>query len=195
MVKKLAVFDFDGTLYKGDSLFSFAFFSRGCIKVIMSFLKALPWMIGYVMHLCTNDQAKEKLFSFLFSNMDYEAFCRKGSDFVEIIEKKCNKHTLRWLKELKNQGYRIIIISASCPEWISPWASLHGVDNVIGTEPEVLNNKLTGYFKSPNCFGIEKVIRLISVIPNIDEYDIEAFTDSIKSDYPLISISCRSHLI
>lgn len=190
-----AIFDFDGTIFNGDSLKAFSVFSRGWVQVTRSVIRTSPYLIGFALSLISNHKAKELLFASLFANMKYDDFCSLGEKFVSVIEKKSIPQTIDHINRLQSLGYKIIIASASCEEWIAPWANKNGITTVIATRPQVVNDHLTGFFDSPNCHGNEKVRRIVEKFPDIVNNYIEVFTDSIKADAPLISLSCRHYII
>lgn len=60
------------------------------------------------------------------------------------------------------------MISASIDDWVRPFCCSHlGVTATIGTKVEVdLDGKLTGRFLTKNCYGPEKVNRLLEIEPD-----------------------------
>jgi phosphatidylglycerophosphatase C len=65
---------------------------------------------------------------------------------------------LRWHRE---QGHRIVLVSASYRDYLEHLARMLGCDDVLATEIEVGNGgSCTGRIKGRNCRGIEKERRL-----------------------------------
>jgi phosphoserine phosphatase len=63
---------------------------------------------------------------------------------------------------------------------------------LISTELEVINGKLTGNFSTPNCNGKEKV-RRIKEKYNLSKYDeIHVFGNS-KGDFPMLSLGTHKY--
>ena len=88
-----------------------------------------------------------------------------------ILHQKLNAY-------LRN-GAKVYVISASIEEWIKPWCQKYGVQNVLGTKIEIdLSGKLTGNFSSKNCYGQEKVNRLLEKEPDRTNYILYAYGDS-----------------
>ena len=54
----LAVFDLDGTLTRGDTLFAFLRFVTGVGDFVLRLPRALPALVGLVLGLVPNDRAK-----------------------------------------------------------------------------------------------------------------------------------------
>lgn len=179
--KTTAIFDFDGTLYRYDSLLEFAIFVRGEKRLALAGLKALPWIMGWRFGLCSNFHAKRRLFKAVFAGMPIEEFEARGRQFAAVISQRLHPCGEAWLEEMRKRGAEIIILTASMPQWIRPWAHAEGIHTVIGTEPEVEDGKLTGNFATPNCHGKEKPYRLMAERPDVPNTETYAFGDS-KSD-------------
>lgn len=176
---KVVFFDFDGTITKHDTFIEFAKFSIGRNSLYFAILKNFKHLIMWKLGLTTNSQTKERLFSTLFKGKRYDWFKECGIRFKEKIEKDLNSQTIQSLRSHKLKGHKVVIVSASIPEWIVPWASENGVDLVIGTEIELNDNGIiTGKFLSPNCHGKEKVNRIKAKFPNIEKYETWGYGDS-----------------
>ena len=63
---------------------------------------------------------------------------------------------------------------------------------VLGTQIEVEDGKLTGRFKSNNCYGAEKVRRIQEAISDRSLYEIEAFGDS-RGDKEMLAFADQGH--
>ena len=70
------------------------------------------------------------------------------------------------------------MVSASVEEWVAPWCLNLGVDKVLTTKVEVKEGRLTGRLLSKNCYGQEKVNRLLEVEPERNSYILHAYGDS-----------------
>lgn len=76
-----------------------------------------------------------------------------------------------------------------------PFCIRLGVPNVIGTKVEVDSfGKLTGRFLTPNCYGQEKVCRLLEIEPNREEYILVAYGDS-KGDKEMFEFADNAILV
>lgn len=190
-MKTIAFFDFDGTLYKKDSLLEFTKFSRGNISFYTGLLLLLPYLIGLKLRIYSNEKAKIKFIRHFFKDYKYDDFntlCRNFS--LTKIEQNIVKETYtKFLNHLEN-NHLVYIVTASVPEWIEPWSNQFGV-SVIGTKIEVQNNLLTGNFSTKNCFGIEKTNRIKEIV-NLDEYDEIHVYGNGKGDLEMLSLSKRS---
>jgi phosphoserine phosphatase len=63
---------------------------------------------------------------------------------------------------------------------------------VLGTQIEVIDGKLTGRFLSKNCYGQEKVNRILSLYPNRQDYHLTAYGDS-RGDKEMLAFADESY--
>lgn len=192
---KFAFFDFDGTITKHDTFIEFAKFSLGkdClyIAILKNFIYLFLWKLG----LITNSKAKQRLFSTLFKGRKYDWFKATGTKFKEVLDDDLNSDVMDKLRQHKLEGHKVVIVSASIPEWIYPWALENGVDTVIGTEIEVDNNGIiTGEFLTPNCHGNEKVCRIKAEFPDVDNFESWGYGDSYGDNQMLEMVSHATRL-
>jgi phosphatidylglycerophosphatase C len=174
----IAAFDFDGTITTKDTLFDFIQYSFGWPKFIIGMLLFLPTFTSYLLKNISNSAAKEKLFSIFFKGFEFEDFQKLGENYIKKINQILNYETIGKINWHKNEGDKLIIISASIENWIEPWAKECGFEYVLATKAEVKDGKLTGKFSSKNCHGAEKVNRLLAEFPDRRMYTLYAYGDS-----------------
>lgn len=189
MKRKIAVFDFDGTLTTKDSLLEFIKFACGKSSFYWGLLLYSPLLVLMKMHLYPNWKAKEKFFSHFFQGVLYDRFREWGKSFADEVEKFSNKGTVTILVRHVEQGDRVYVVSASIEEWVRPWCEQKGDVSVLGTKVEIDDGgRLTGRFSTRNCYGKEKVSRLLAVEPNRDDYFLYAYGDS-RGDKEMIEFA------
>lgn len=189
-MKKLAFFDFDGTITSKDTFIEFAIFYKGKVGFILSLMKSIPSLIKWKLKIGSNSEAKQDLFNHLFKNESLKTFNSKCQEFSPKIEQMLRQDTMKRISEFKDSNIPVVIVTASILNWIYPWALKNGISKVLATEIEVNKNGfLTGKFSTPNCHGEEKVKRIKKEYPNIEAYETYAFGDS-KADMPMIQ-SCK----
>lgn len=191
---RISVFDFDGTLIAGDSLPMFIKHSRGAIMYYVGLLILSPILVCYILKLISNNVAKERLFRFYFRGMKEVEFVQNCRNFASVLDKRVNSRALQELKNAQASGQRVIILSASPRLWIEPWAQQYGVE-VIGTELQVQSGIITGSFETKNCYGAEKVNRLIEYLScNREDVYIIAYGDS-KGDIPIMNYAEEAYWV
>lgn len=192
--KHIAVFDFDGTLTTKDSLLMFIIKVCGPWRFGIGFLMYFPILVLMKFHLYPNWKAKERICAHFFRNMTYESFRKKGIDFATEIAKFQRKETVDCLKEHIEKGHKVYVISASIEEWVAPFCHTLGNVNVLSTK---ISRDLT-HFLSRNCYGREKVNRLLEAEPDIQQhrgnYFIHAYGDS-NGDREMLAFADEGKLI
>lgn len=190
--KSIAAFDFDGTLTCKDTFLEFIAFVFGRKRLYLSLALFSPILLLMKLGLYPNWKAKQLIYSWLFKGMDYDHFCNLGESFSEKIKKMKNEEGMNLLHMQKHAGSDIYIITASIEEWVKPFCHLLNIKGVIGTKVEVDNKGfLTGKFLTPNCYGQEKVNRLLLIEPERNSYDLFACGDS-NGDRELLEFADRS---
>ena len=169
---KFDLYDFDGTIYDGDSGVDFIKYSiknhKGTLKCL---LLALGTVILYFFKIRTKEQMKNKLFRFVKDIEDIDSY-------VEGFWKE-HEHKLKDFWISKKDHKKDIIISASCRFWLQPIADKYKVYDLFATD---INMK-TGEVIGNNCHGKEKVRLFYDKYPKATI--MKMYTDSVN-DLPLI---------
>lgn len=183
-LKRVHLFDFDGTLTFRDSLIVFAVHARGRLMTwVVLGLLALPIALSRV-GLFGKDSVKVVFFRLLFGGMDESRFESLCSSFAERHAGLIRPAGQRVLRRCVDAGERVVIVSASVDRWIRPFFADLPTLEYLCTEIEVVNGRLTGRFSTPNCNREEKVRRVSELIPDRSGLWLTAYGDS-PGDYPL----------
>lgn len=173
------VYDFDGTIYNGDSTVDFFLYVLKRNPSVLLYLPKQAW--GFVLYgtkRIDKTKLKEYFFSFLLSvNTEEltESFWDQNQDKI-----------FDWY--LKQQKQDDIIISASPKFLLQPISNRLGISRLIASEVD----PKTGMFIGENCHGQEKARRLRS------EYNvthINSFYSDSHSDLPLAKIADNAFLV
>ncbi len=174
------IYDFDGTIYSGDSTVDFYFFILKRHPSVALYLpKQLFYAVYYKAGKCSVTEFKEKFFSFLPAVSDI-------SLETDLFWKKNIKKIMPWYYEKKKNDD--VIISASPEFLLSPVCKILGNVSLIASETDMK----TGKFRSENCKGQEKVKRLREKYGNTD---VDNFYSDSLSDLPLAKIAKRAFLV
>ena len=195
MKKKIYCFDFDGTLTTSDTLLEFIKYAKGTSRFLMVFLMYSPLLVLMKLHLYPNWKAKQKVFAHLFEGMRIEKFDKLCQEFAGNYQHLLRPDGIRCLHRALAEGAQVFIVSASIDNWVRPFFHVRGLDavEVLGTQVEVKDGKLTGRFLSHNCYGAEKVRRITAALPQDRQaYTIEAFGDS-RGDKEMLSFADQGH--
>ena len=99
---------------------------------------------------------------------------------------------MKKIDELLAEGHTVIIISASINNWVEPFFKHRAGVYVIGTMIESKDGRLSGRFLTKNCYGREKVNRLLQLFPERKDYWLTAYGDS-RGDYELLDFANEGH--
>ena len=196
MKKKIYCFDFDGTLTTSDTLLEFIKYAKGKGRFLMVFLMYSPLLVLMKLHLYPNWKAKQQIFAHLFAGMRIEKFDALCRGFAEESQHLLRPKGITLMHEALVAGAQVFIVSASIDNWVRPFFDIRNLKGVqvLGTQIEVEDGKLTGRFKSNNCYGKEKVHRIAEVLKSFErsEYEIEAFGDS-RGDKEMLAFADKGH--
>lgn len=174
------VYDFDKTIYDGDSSLDFYKF---CLKRHPYILLLMPGQIIsaflYKANVIGKNKFKERFFSFL----------QRIPDIDEEVFSFWNEHEAKiknWYK--KNKQNSDIIVSASPEFLLKEICDRMSIKHVVATQIDKKTGKLTGN----NCYGKEKVNRLKKYMPDIK---IHCFYSDSYSDTPVARISEKAFLV
>ncbi|MBR5225101.1 MAG: haloacid dehalogenase-like hydrolase [Clostridia bacterium] len=175
---RIDVYDFDGTIYDGDSTFDFVLF---CLRRHPRVALSLPAIALAGVKLALKKIGLTQFKSALFGQMvRYFSLTDEAKLFWQ--DEKTKAKLGAWFYE-RPRDLPIVIASAS-PEFELRYAAdILGVKNLIGTRC----NDTTGELIGKNCKGAEKISRIRAYM---GEYTVRAmYTDNTKADGPLLEIA------
>ena len=195
-MEKLAIFDIDYTITRKETLMEF-FVSKD-IKNIKFLPRALYSGLMYSIKVYDERRVKECFLKFI-DNIDEKDLAKLTKSFYdERLSSILYKDAVDMIKKLKNEGYMVILISASPEFYIKEFYAIKEVDLIIGTKFAFEGGKFVRKMDGNNCKGEEKVKRLNEVLK---EKNIKAdfknsymFSDSL-SDKPLLDLVGNPYLI
>ncbi len=177
---KVNLYDFDNTIYKGDSSTDFFFYAMMKYPRIFKYIPKIAFnAILYKFKKLSKTQFKEKIFSFL----------NEVNDVDSLVEEFWDTHKC-YIKDFYNskKHNKDIIISASPEFLLAPICKYLKVFDLIASDVD----KKTGKFKGLNCYGREKIKRLNKKYENVEV--MEAYSDSI-SDTPMLEIADKPYIV
>ena len=175
---KYDLYDFDGTIYDGDS----------GVDIILFALKKYPKIFFLLIINC---------FKYLFKIIDKETFKGYMFSFVKYIDNMDeflnefwdrNECKIKTFWKNKKSHKKDIIISASGYFWLKPIADKYEVVDLIATNIDTSTGKIIGN----NCHGKEKVKLFYSKYK--DAIIDKMYTDS-SNDLPLIKEARQGFMV
>lgn len=193
-----AFFDFDDTLSKGDSIFPFLLYciKRGYAPKHQLF-KAAAGFLRWKIQPSSGRAVKEMTLSFIKGRTveDMDELARDF--FLDVQQKFFFEDAAPELFRLREQGVKIVIVSASSDLYMKVLPEFLPVDAVISTTCEVADSKYTGII-GKNCKGEEKVSRIQAWLNDqglsIDREKSAGYGDS-PSDAPMLLLTAKPTLV
>lgn len=194
-----ALFDFDGTLCRGDSILPYLTFAVGRMAAPVGQLgRALSGYLDYQIDHSRDAEAKARALSFIQgrTRAEMDALAR------EFMEKKLRKRFfqdgLREMDRLRAEGKRIVVISASPEVYLRLLPEFMPVDAVLAT-PCTLDDSGCYTGEVPvNCRGEEKLRRLRRYLTendlSIDRAASWSYGDSL-GDRPMLMLTDHPTLV
>ena len=189
---RLAIFDFDGTVTTRNSFADFILQTHGIAGALWGLLALSPTLMAYTLGFIPNWKAKQKVFAYFYKGWEKGRFEAAAGEYarkkLSTIMRPVALQRVEWHKD---QGHRIVIVSASFEDYLKPWCDAHKVD-LLATQLEIKEGRLTGEFASGNCYGEEKLDRLKQAYNLRDFEFIYAYGDS-RGDKALAKIANEFH--
>ena len=188
---RIVAFDFDGTLTTRDTLIAFIRYACGTPRFLLGFLLHAPLLVLMKLRLYSNGKAKQRLFTWFFRGMPFESFDALCQSFARTHRHLLRPETVRLLEQALTEGAEVLVVSASIDNWVQPFFP---TVTVLGTQIEVIDGRLTGHFLTPNCYGQEKVRRILALHPDRSSYRLTAYGDS-RGDRELLAFADEAHMV
>ena len=177
------VFDFDKTIYDGDSTVDFCLYLMGRYPaVIGDFISNLGVVLRYKAGKISKTEMKESL---------YKCF-RRVQDMEKELERFWDGHMKnveKWYLDIKREDD--VIISASPEFLVKECCRRLGIKHVMASRVD----PKTGKYDGLNCYGAEKPRRFDEYFGSEKRAEIESFYSDSYSDAPLAVLAGKAYLI
>ena len=177
------VFDFDKTIYNGDSMADFCLWLiKRYPSVSLDFISNLGVVLGYKFGKISKTEMKESL---------YKCF-RRVPDMEKELSLFWDKHMKnieKWYLDIKREDD--VIISASPEFLLTECCNRLGIKHLMASRVD----SKTGKYSGLNCYGAEKPKRFNEYFGEERRVEIETFYSDSYSDAPLAVIAKDAYLI
>lgn len=192
--KKIAFFDFDGTLTSRDSLTEFykylykdTFIYNYYLRNIVSLILVRFGSMDYV-HL------KMRRLKFLMKKFTPNVLRTESKTFFEgFMKHHFKSEGTKKIQELRKKGFEIVIVSASIDLLLQHFTKEFNV-RTITNELEKNKDRFTGKFLHKKDCNFDEKVRRIKEIYNLKDYnEILAYGDS-AGDHAMFEIADKAFL-
>jgi HAD superfamily hydrolase (TIGR01490 family) len=188
----LALFDVDGTLLPGDTLWDFFTQTHGnlgrwapiwaCRKPIVQ------WKLGKL----SNSQAKERLLSEFYKGKSEKELREQGLRMLDRIWPRMYSQALNTIEAHRQAGATLALVSASPQIWMQEFGRRLNISTVLCTQLKFKNGVFTGEFLGQHCYGPEKARRIQEAF-NLNSFSqIYAYGDS-RGDREMLALATHPH--
>lgn len=198
-IRRVAAFDFDGTVSRRDTLVPFLAevsgrrrFALACSRLgIAGARRDVP--------LGDRDEVKAQLLAELFTGRSEDELRHRGEQYARrLITDQLRPSVLSRLEDHRHAGHDVLFVSASLVYYLEPLAEMLGVHAVLAVEPEVgPDGRLTGALVRPNVRAEQKALRLREWLGAPDEGPIEGVRiygyGNSSGDHALLAMSDHAH--
>ena len=189
----IVVFDVDGTLLNSDSLFLAARKSRSFIGFVISTISFIPLIVPWKLKLISDEKIKEEFIKSFKICEKFNEEERKGNKnwFLKILMQDIRTEAFERINYHKTNGDEIILCSASLDMLLSPLAKFLEIE-LISTKLFKKDGFWQPLISGKNCKGKNKLYELINLKGPIENFDYEAYGNSI-GDKELLENSLIPH--
>jgi len=155
--RRVAAFDFDGTITHKDTLVPFLRHLAGIPRFTAAFLAGLP-------ALASGDRReayKAAVLRRVLAGHRADDLQATAHAYGERLPEQFRPEMVERIRWHQDEGHEVVIVSASLRAYLDPVVEHLGLDGVCAVELEVdAEGRLTGAMVGPNCRGQQKVVRL-----------------------------------
>lgn len=184
----IAIFDLDGTLTRKDTFLAYLLTIGVRKRRFKSLAKLVIWCGMYLVRWKKDYKLKEQLVKEFISPFKDDIILEQTEWFIaNWLPRNLHPVGYQLLQAHKEQGHRIILLSASPNIYVDAIARKLGIAEVICTKMKFENHHWLGQIEGHNCKGVIKRIEIIELLqtekPPLNSY---AYGDS-KSDKHILS--------
>ena len=165
----IALFDFDGTITNNDNYTMFIRYSCGRKRLIALQLLLFPVIAGYRLKIISPAKTRELVAGCIFRGQKLDHVMEQGrkysSEILPLHIRKRAQERITWHRE---QGDRIVVVSASLDFYLKHWCEDNGFD-LICSHFETSGGVISGSYHRGDCSGKQKAIRVM------EKYDLSLF--------------------
>lgn len=192
---KVAIFDFDDTIFQGQShSYFFKFLKRNRVSVrkkIKFYLKC------YVLNLRANDREKKEMALNLIEGISFEQVTNLTDSFYsKVIKQRLNYNIVEFAQFLKSKNYILVLASGGFDIYMKKFVSEFNFDIAVTSNVLFENNVCSGKIDGDECLG---KVKSNLVTQALNEYSVDwsksvAISDHI-TDIPIFNLVANKLVI
>lgn len=161
-VRRVAAFDFDGTVSRRDTLMPFVARFAGVGRTAAgSFGAGWDGLVGRRLDIRDRDAVKEQMIRRLLAGRDSKDLDRAAGVYAaRLIDRGLRPEMIEEIRRHVAAGHETVFVSASLANYLRPIARYFAMTDVIAVDLDVSNGVLSGSMAHPNVRAEEKAVRL-----------------------------------
>ena len=189
MNKKIAFFDFDGTITFDDSVKSFYKYIYQRSYLYRYYIENLHLLILCRFRFINYTILKKRRLVRLINNFSKSFIIKKTSEFyVDFLKKNIKKEALEEINYLKENNFEVVVVSASYNILLKEFCKEFNL-GLITNDLEIKNNMFSGeYINKLDCNFYEKVYRINEKYDLLKYDEIYVYGDS-EGDLEMIKLA------
>jgi len=188
-MKKIIFTDLDGTLTLKDTYTKFVLQNLKMCTVVQN-LPTLLWMgIRHTLKMINDDDVKKITFGMFFTGYDKD---KDIGDFAQEIP--WNPLVLEQIEAKRQEGYKVIIVTASPDVYVKHVCKYLGYDGFISTQTLDDGKYLTGEFAGEVCNFGEKPKRITAFLGTQTPEHTISYGNS-SGDYAMLEFCDESYFV
>jgi phosphatidylglycerophosphatase C len=187
---RLALFDFDGTLTRSDTMFAFLSFVRGRSNLWLGMLWLSKTLLLTKLGRISAEEGKKKLLNYFIGGMSEVELKKLAQAFcMEQLPELFRDEALERLHFHRSKGHIVYVVTASLDLWVAPWLDEQRLPGLC-TQIQWEDGAFKGNFATPNCNGPEKARRIQAALDLTKFEHIFAYGDS-KGDREMLELATK----
>lgn len=160
-IRRVAAFDFDGTITQRDTLAGFLSHVGGPRALTASMAAEANGLARGLRDDAERDAAKERVLGRVLAGRTEEEVTAAGLSYAKLLPRRFRVDIAEKIRWHQRQSHELVIVSASLVYYLRPVAAELGFHDVLGVEMEVgPDGRLTGKLAGANVRAAEKERRL-----------------------------------
>lgn len=196
MTRRIAIFDFDGTLVGGDSLLPYLRRVAGRMRSGLVFARAIRAGV-----MSTGANPDDDLRTRIKSGMLHRALAGAPLGVAQAAAERMrpwprwHAPTLNALKRHADAGDTIVVATGGLSLYIPTLLDGLPVHRILATEMEVRDGVLTGHMQGGNCVRAEKARRVAALLRELGPFDETHGYGNRPSDLPFLALMSHPTVI
>ncbi len=190
----LALFDFDGTLTRGETFPAFMRWLVPAERQRAARWALAPLVAGYRLGLVPGTRIRAEVVRRGLSGMDAAAFAAGAAAWArDHLPARIRPEALARLRAHRARGDVVTVVSGNFEALLQPWCEAEGV-GLLASRLEVADGRLTGRYAGPQCVLEEKAVRVRAAHDLSAFGHVHAYGDT-PEDRPMLLLADTAHYL